>query len=519
MEQTFPDVGEGLTEGVLAKWLVKKGDTIKKDQMIARVSTDKSVVDIPSSVEGKVTELIGEEGDTINVGDVILRTEGSQDTPQTPVSEEQTDDTPVLDEHPDDTKTSHEPVSNRSDLDTPETQPEIPEPIEELPDASHVSPTRRMAAQVPQYESFEKPKPSGAHAHTRAPRSSSQEVHALPSVRHYAREHHIDLSTIKGTGPQGRVSLSDLSGHSTKEVEGHQMRQNTAPKVERDVLAPPSVRRYARESGVDIMSVTGSGEHGRITREDVERTRTRSQTRIANPVKSPLAGTSQPLTPIRKIIAQRMMSSHTNTAAVTHTDRADITNLVLLRNKWKQDAQEHGVHLTYLPFFIKATIATLRAYPRFNASLEDNQLVMHDEYHIGIAVDTERGLIVPVIRDADRKSILELAGELSELVQAARTGTLTTEQMSGSTFTITSVGNFGGEAFTPIINEPNAAVLGIGAIKKMPHVYRGEIAVRDVLIYSLTYDHRIVDGADAARFVSRLVLLTEEPEHLLLEGI
>ena len=511
MEQTFPDVGEGLTEGVLAKWLVSVGDVITKDQMIARVSTDKSVVDIPSSVEGAVTELIGEEGDTITVGDVILRTSDDasapvqEPAPQTPATahEEQT---------PGETEPSppeQAPGSTAHDTSEPE----------ELPDATHVSPTRRMAAQVPQRESYEKPAPSGADAHTRAPRSSSKGILALPSVRHYAREHHVDLATISGSGPEGRITMDDLTGHAHRETTEHVTREANAPKIERDVLAPPSVRRYAREKGVDITTIRGSGEHGRITREDIDGerpSRTPSTAKAENPITRERG--TQPLSPIRKIIAERMMHSHLNTAPVTHTDRADVTNLVQLRKRWKQDALEHGAKLTYLPFFIKAAIAALKAYPRFNASLEDG-IVMHDDYHIGIAVDTERGLIVPVVRHADRKSIIELSIEIAQLAQAARDGALTAEQMSGSTFTITSVGNFGGEAFTPIINEPNSAILGIGAIKKMPHVYRGEIAVRDVLVYSLTYDHRIVDGAEAARFVSRIVLLTEEPEHLLLEGI
>lgn len=516
MEQTFPDVGEGLTEGVIAKWLVNVGDVIKKDQMIARVSTDKSVVDIPSSVEGAVTELIGEEGDTITVGDVILRT---SDDASAPVQEPE-----------------HAPATAREERAPAETEPSPPEQApadstahdtsepEELPDAMHVSPTRRMAAQVPQEEVFEKPARSGADAHTRAPRSSSKDILALPSVRHYAREHHVDLATISGSGPEGRITMDDLTGHAHHETTTHAMRKAKTPKVERDVLAPPSVRRYAREKEVDITTITGSGEHGRITREDVERStdvrpsRTPSAPEPENPIRSEQVGTHEPLSPIRTIIAERMMHSHLNTAPVTHTDRADVTNLVQLRKRWKQDALEHGAKLTYLPFFIKAAIAALKAYPRFNASLEDG-IVMHDDYHIGIAVDTERGLIVPVVRHADRKSIIELSIEIAQLAQAARDGALTAEQMKGSTFTITSVGNFGGEAFTPIINEPNSAILGIGAIKKMPHVYRGEIAVRDVLVYSLTYDHRIVDGAEAARFVSRIVLLTEEPEHLLLEGI
>lgn len=542
MDFKFPDVGEGLSEGVLAKWLVKVGDNVKPDQIVARVSTDKSVVDIPSSVSGTVSELLANEGDTITVGQVIMKTDaagssGTSSAAERPAPAQQ----PSSQAEPSSSQAAApQPTTGASTSDQPDEEPE-----EEHPDATHVAATKRLGASVPQRERYEPAHAPDIEHTTAAKRSSSNGVLALPKARHYARAHHLDLTEVTGTGPDGRVTIHNLSEHTAPQRDSTAKHEAETKAVRKEVLAPPSVRRYAREVGVDITTVAGTGEHGRISKEDVDRAKSgtapASNTPTvpsappaaasqppARPASKPTTETGQkkpdvqpgsrePLSPIRKIIAQRMVKSLQGAAQVTHTDRADVTKLVELRETWKAHAKEHGVKLTYLPFFIKACVAALKEHPRFNASLDGEELVYHDSYNIGIAVDTQRGLMVPVIKDADRKSIIEIARELGELATAAREGTLTPEQMQDSTFTISSVGSLGGEAFTPIINAPNAAILGIGAIKQMPHVVDGQLAVREIVIYSLTYDHRIVDGADGARFMGEIVKLTEEPDHLFLE--
>jgi 2-oxoisovalerate dehydrogenase E2 component (dihydrolipoyl transacylase) len=319
------------------------------------------------------------------------------------------------------------------------------------------------------------------------------------------------------------------------------------PKEERGrVLAVPAARKLARELGIPIEAVPGSGPLGRVRVEDV-RAYAEKLKAPPSPAPAPASPPPQevpapvgfpppprytspkgyehleervPLRGIRRTIAQGLWQSHLYTVRTLNVDEADLTELVALRERLKGEAEAQEVKLTYLPFIVKAVVRALKKYPMLNTSLDEErgEVVYKRYYHIGIAVATERGLIVPVVRDADRKSLLELAREIALLSQKAREGRLAPEEVSGSTFTITNIGSVGATLSFPIINVPEAAILGVHSIRKRPWVMPdGSIQARDIMFLSLSFDHRLVDGAEAAMFTREVIRLLEKPETLMLE--
>ncbi|GAA5334195.1 dihydrolipoamide acetyltransferase family protein [Thermus hydrothermalis] len=308
------------------------------------------------------------------------------------------------------------------------------------------------------------------------------------------------------------------------------------------VLAVPAARKLARELGIPIAEVPGSGPLGRVRVEDVrayaERRKAASpmppQAEAPSPTPSPFPPPPRyappkgyehleervPLRGVRRAIAQGLWQSHLYTVRTLNVDEADLTELVALRERLKPEAEAQGIKLTYLPFIVKAVVRALKKYPMLNASLDEErqEIVYKRYYHIGLAVATERGLIVPVLRDADRKSILELAREIGELSAKAREGRLSPEEVTGSSFTLTNIGSVGATLSFPIINLPDAAILGVHSIRKRPWVMPdGSIQARDIMFLSLSFDHRLVDGAEAALFTREVIRLLENPDLLLLE--
>jgi pyruvate dehydrogenase E2 component (dihydrolipoamide acetyltransferase) len=305
------------------------------------------------------------------------------------------------------------------------------------------------------------------------------------------------------------------------------------------VLAVPAARKLARELGIPIEAVPGSGPLGRVRVEDVRAYAEKLKAPASPPPQEAPAPVGFPPPPryaspkgyehleervplrgIRRTIAQGLWQSHLYTVRTLNVDEADLTELVALRERLKGEAEAQGVKLTYLPFIVKAVVRALKKYPMLNTSLDEErgEVVYKRYYHIGIAVATERGLIVPVVRDADRKSLLELAREIALLSQKAREGRLAPEEVSGSTFTITNIGSVGATLSFPIINVPEAAILGVHSIRKRPWVMPdGSIQARDIMFLSLSFDHRLVDGAEAAMFTREVIRLLEKPETLMLE--
>lgn len=402
----FPDLGEGVVEGEIRKWLVKEGDSVKKDQTIAQIETDKAVVEMPSPVSGKILKLYQIEGGIIKVGEVLAT-----------IGEE--GESPLLGRKPS--------VSVVGEL------PEAPEPV--------------------------RPVAEGARAEATP---VTPTILATPAVRKLAKDLSIDLLLVKGTGPEGRIVEEDV--RSFKPAE--------APKVK-------TTPRFDFYGYIERIPVRG----------------------------------------VRRATAKKMVESQTKAAHVTSMEIADVTELVLLRDKEKEIVQQtKNVHLTYMPFIIKAVVEGLKAYPILNSTFDEDatEVILKKYYNIGIAVATQDGLIVPAIKGADQKNLLELATELQRLSELADSRKIDLADLKGGTFTITNYGAFGGTYGTPIINYPEVAILGTGKIMDMPLVKDGEIKARKVIHLSLSFDHRVLDGADAARFLNEVRKYLENPELLLI---
>lgn len=421
-EFKMPDIGEGVAEGEIIRWMTKEGDKVTEDQPILEVMTDKVNVQIPSPRTGTVTRIAVKEGEVAKVGQTIMVIdEGGEGASQTSPSQPQ--------------------------LSRPSSGPAPSAPVQQV-----------------------------------QPRGPPAFVLATPATRKLARELNVDISTLAGSGSQGRVTDEDVRRAGT--TLGAPTPVPAAMQVPHSPM-PPTVQ----------------------------------QTPPPAPVVSTHPGREEliPLRGIRKTIAERMVKSQQTAAQVTHIDEVDVTELVILKDALKESAEKRGVHLTYLPFIIKALVPALREYPYLNASLDeqDRNIVLKKYYNMGIATDTEQGLIVFVIKDVDTKDVFELAAEIDRLSEKARKGGLTLDEVRGSTFTITNVGAIGGLFATPIINLPEVAILGLAKIAKRPVAREGKVEVRDTTYLSLTFDHRVLDGAYAARFTVRVIETLQETRKLL----
>ncbi|MFB6223952.1 MAG: 2-oxo acid dehydrogenase subunit E2 [Haloarcula sp.] len=520
MPQEFklPDVGEGVAEGELVEWLIEPGDSVTEDQPVAKVETDKALVDVPSPYDGTVKELLVEEGEMVPVGDVIMvyNVEG----------EDTLDDTAPSGGAESDTKEA----SSNSDGEA-----------------------ETAAASGGETEEVETPE---------------RRVFAPPSTRTLARELGVDIAAVEGTGPSGRVTDADVrdfadaaqnddaaadesaepatadAGTSAGSAMSAQVGQTTSTPSPSGVeaagreqtLAAPATRKLAEEEGVDIDDVptdkTRDGE-AFVTPEAVtEYTEAMQQAQEADHG-AMAAGetmgangqreTREPYKGVRKSIGDAMANSKDTAPHVTHHDEVDVTELVETRKRLKAEAEERGIRLTYMPFVMKAVVAALKEHPQVNVSLDEanDEIVRKHYYNIGVATATDAGLMVPVVDAVNRKGLLQLSNEMNEKVQKARDRTISVEEMRGGTFTITNVGGIGGEYATPIINHPESAILALGEIKKKPRVVerdgKEEIEPRHILTLSLSFDHRLIDGADGARFTNSVKRYLENPELLLLE--
>lgn len=491
LEFEFPDTGEGVTEGTFLEWLVEEGEEVEEDQTVAEVETDKAVVDVPAPAHGTVKELKVEPGDTVKVSQVILAMETGEPEENSPEEVQEGEEKQEETESGEDVE----------EVDTEETQEEEKEP-----------------------QVAEKPEEG---------KSSSDDVLALPKTRKMAEEKGVSLAKIEGSGPDGRVTEDDVKAASGEELAAEpeeqeaEVEEEPATKVEEapanvDVNASPSVKQFAREKGVDLENVEGSGKGGKITRQDVVETagstgKEEQETGTTGAVSSESGEVEKvELSGIRRSIGEKMEESRFDAPHVTHVEKVDVEKLVELREDKKDEVD---VHLTYLPFIMKAVLVALKQYPDLNAELdwEEGELLRKNYYNFNIAVDTERGLMVPVVEGVDDKNIVELAQDVEQKVEKARGGDISREEMQGGTFSITNLGVIGGEEFTPIINPPQVAILGIGKIEETAEVVDGEVVPRHTVKLSLSYDHRVIDGATGARFMNTVKENLEDPGELLME--
>ncbi len=448
----LPNLGENIESGDILTILVSEGDEITKDQDLLEIETDKATMPVPSPEAGKIVKILVGEGDTVNVGAPLFEIEAG---------------------------------------------------AKGAPAASEEKPEPKAKAEPKQ----EAPK----QAETKAPAKAKPAPEPEPAEEEEVAEEPAPAKPAKKA--PAREQAAEASEGGTPAAAG------------------PAVRRLARELGVDLRRVRPSGNGGRITEEDVRAYVRSSQARQAD------SSTSMGVTPpgtlqsdsqgavrvekmsrMRKTIAANMTASYTTIPQLTNFDDVDVTELEEMRQQSKEDYAKRGLKLSQMPFLIKAIAASLKMHPVANASVDiDEGTVIYKEYvNIGVAVDTDRGLVVPVLRDADRLSISQIARELDRLIAAAREGTLSIEEMRGGTFTISNMGAVGGTYSTPIINAPEVAILLIGRSRMLPTVVGKSIEPRLIMPLSLTYDHRVVDGADAARFLNEVKGFLAAPGRLLL---
>ncbi|SKC38557.1 dihydrolipoamide acetyltransferase family protein [Maledivibacter halophilus] len=423
----FADIGEGIHEGKILQWMVKEGDEVKDGDTLFTVETDKVNAEIPSPADGKINKIMAEEGDIINVGDIVVK-----------IDDGNNNETPSKD-------LNVEPVNEGDE------------------DPSGVVGELMVSSEVIESSSEAKIKEE----------DNKRKVLATPVARKLARDLNIDINTIKGTGPVGRVMKEDIY----REEEKRNEKESKAEK-----MVSNSVK-------VDVPEIKVSGEVERV-----------------------------PLTMLRKTIAKNMVLSKTVIPHAVAIEEIDVSNLVKFRKENKEMAKENGAHLTYMPFIIKALVMTLKEFAEFNSSFDEEkeEIVLKKYYNIGIATDTPDGLMVPVIKDADKKGILELAKEISELSEKARNRTISLDKLQDGTMSITNFGAVGTMAGIPVIKHPEVAILGIGKITKKPVVEDDEIVIRDILTVTLSIDHRVIDGGDSGRFLNKLKEYLRDPMLLVL---
>jgi pyruvate dehydrogenase E2 component (dihydrolipoamide acetyltransferase) len=465
IEIKLPDLGEGIESGDVLSVLVNEGDTISADQGIVELETDKAVAEVPCPQAGRVTKIHVKNGQTVAVGATLITLEAAKAAATS---------SPAAKKPPEKAKPDPPPAPETK------TTPVKPAPVEPAPLVERKSEPPLPPRQVPSASLAVEPPapPVGDESHLAA---------AAPSIRRLAREVGIDLTTISGTGPGERITRDDVLAAVRAAA-----RQAITPAAAEPRDAPASTPSIPSPS-----YPTPAGE---------------STTDAGGPV------VTERVSKIRATIARNMVHSKSTAAHVTNFDDADVTELEEIRKSSKVDYASKGIKLTTMAFVLKAVGISLRQHPTINASLdsENNQIIYKQYVNLGIAVDTERGLMVPVIQGVDNMSIPEVAKALSALAEKARASKITIDEMRGGTFTISNLGAIGGTYSTPVINVPEAAILLIGRSREMPVVVEGDIKVRLMMPLSISYDHRLVDGAAAARFLNDVKGYLQTPGRLLL---
>jgi pyruvate dehydrogenase E2 component (dihydrolipoamide acetyltransferase) len=441
----LPDIGEGVAEGEVVQWFVKEGDTVREDQPLVSVLTDKANVEIPSPKSGTIAKIHAQVGEKVKVGGLLVSIEtqpggGGGSPPSAPAP----------------------PGASE----TPHAAPAAP--------AANAAPAAQRGARAT------------------ADRPTGGPALASPYVRRLATERGIDLGSVRGSGPGGRIVESDLgpSGYAGS--------------------ASVAIPSTAIESAPLPASAPTTAPRGEPTV---------SPTVAVN---APAAEIREriPIRGIRRVISEHMTEATHRAAHYTYVEEVDASELVRLRDRMAKHVEKQGTKLSYLPFIVKAVVASLKAVPKLNATMDDarQELIVRSAYHIGIAAAAPEGLIVPVVRNADAKSVTQLAREIQDLAERGKAGKLTRGELTGSTFTITSLGALGGVLATPILNYPEVGILGVHKIQTRP-VYRpdGSVGPADLMNLSVSLDHRVVDGIEGARFLAAVKGYLEDPHQLFAE--
>jgi pyruvate dehydrogenase E2 component (dihydrolipoamide acetyltransferase) len=464
----MPQMGESIVEGTLTRWLKKPGDKVERDEPLFEISTDKVDTEIPSPESGVLSEVLVQEGTTVSINAVVARI-GDGSSPAAPSKQEAAPPSPP-------------PPPQAPPQSKPESVTSTPPSVGVGPSAA--APEARSEAQTT------RPAPAATSAGpypvepppSSTPQPDGDEGPGMlsPLVRKMAREYNIDLGQVKGTGAGGRISKQDVEAYMSSQAARTYSNATTATQPGATATAP--VEAEPAKQAPPAMPLAES-----------------AKTR------------SEPMSTMRQKIAEHMVMSQRTSAHVTTVHRVDMTKIAKLRDKAKGEFQaRNGFSLTFLPFVAAAAVETLRAFPIFNASIDGKNIVYHRDINIGIAVALDGGLIVPVIRNADEKNVSGLQRAIVDLATRARSRQLKPDEVQGGTFSITNFGSFGSIFATPVINQPQVAILGVGAVEKVPAVVEGDaIAIRSQCHLALTFDHRLIDGALADQFCQKAKAVLE----------
>ncbi|EGC8334943.1 TPA_asm: dihydrolipoyllysine-residue acetyltransferase [Listeria monocytogenes] len=537
----LPDIGEGIHEGEIVKWFVQPGDKIEEDESLFEVQNDKSVEEITSPVSGTIKEIKVAEGTVATVGQVLVTFDG-------------------VEGHEDDAEEESAAPKAESTESTPAPAKASGKGIFEfkLPDIGEGIHEGEIV------KWFIQPGDKVEEDQSIFEVQNDKSVEEITSpVDGTVKDILVSEGTVATVGQVLVTFEGDFEGEASHEstpespAEDAALANNDAtsapatggngtPSSKKDpnglVIAMPSVRKYAREKGVNIAEVAGSGKNNRVVKADIDAflngeqpaaatTTAQTEEKAAAPkaekaaAKQPVASsdaypeTREKLTPTRRAIAKAMVNSKHTAPHVTLMDEIEVTALMAHRKRFKEVAAEKGIKLTFLPYMVKALVATLRDFPVLNTTLDDatEELVYKHYFNVGIAADTDHGLYVPVIKNADKKSVFQISDEINELAGKARDGKLTADEMRHGSATISNIGSAGGQWFTPVINYPEVAILGVGRIAQKPIVKDGEIVAAPVLALSLSFDHRVIDGATAQKAMNNIKRLLNDPELLLME--
>ncbi|RUO78916.1 dihydrolipoamide acetyltransferase [Idiomarina tyrosinivorans] len=513
----LPDIGEGIVECEIVEWLVAEGDSVKEDQPVVEVMTDKAMVEIPAKEDGVVEKLYYAKGDIAKVHSPLFAinpADGSTDeAPKKPQQQAQQDAKPA-------------PTNSRSAATTDFILPDIGEGIVEceivewkVAEGDEVKEDQPVVEVMTDKAMVEIPaKEDGKVAKLYYQKGDIAKVHeplfALQPANGAAVESSSNAEPESHATPAAQSSATEQAEPAAKARQGK-------------AVASPAVRRLAREMDIDIASVAGSGKKGRVLKDDLKRHQQGgnvSASNAASASQQPVSGgtRTEAIRGVKAAMAKQMADSVATIPHFTYADEFDVTELIALRQKLKGQYEKQGIRLTVMPFFIKALSLALKEFPIINAQVNDDctEVTYFDDHNIGMAVDTKIGLLVPNVKQVNQRSILGVAEEVNRLTQAAREGKVSQQDMKGGTITISNIGVIGGTVATPIINKPEAAIVALGKVQELPRFDAdGNVVSRKIMTVSWSGDHRIIDGGTIARFNRRWQEFLEDPSSMLVNMV
>ena len=456
----MPKLSSTMEVGTLLQWFKNEGDAVEVGEPLFEIMTDKINIEVESYEEGILLKKYFEEDDEVPINHVVgYIGEAGEQVPDTPPGE----------------SGAAKEQEDASDSRQPQT--------EDLAQQGITETTSQEVENEPAQTA-----------------ETAEKLRATPAARRVAREEKVTLAEVPGSGPNGRIHQGDVTAFASS---------NAAP------TATPLAKKVAEAEGVDLNAVTGTGSRGKIYRADVEGAKQPVSANASIPAAT--GGKRVKMEGIRKVVAQRMLQSKTTAPHVTLTTEVDMTETIELRKKLLGSIeQQTGFRVSYTEMIMKAVATSLKLHPNVNVSLEGNEIVYRDEINLGLAVAADNGLLVPVVKNADQKGLSALTAECKRLGKAARDNKLKPDEMAGGTFTVSNLGMYAIDAFTPVINQPESAILGVGRINEKPVGVNGAIELRPMMVLSLSFDHRVIDGAPAAAFLTDLKEALEEPFKLLI---